>query len=160
MAWTNISLNDVIQWTASILEKHHDKMDITGLSSQPNIAFTDALIERFAHLWDWHELTANTSIEWSDEQLEKYKDRIDWHELSRSHDFKRTFKNIKIFKDKWFFELLESSPNYHLAVGIQPIDDAKSNNLVQVLMLTLNTEEQTGASFITPYSTRLQHSFA
>ncbi len=57
-AWKNLS-NSEFNWTASLIEKHKEKIN-------------------------WDELSKSNNVEWSIDLLEKYQYSINWNELSES----------------------------------------------------------------------------
>jgi len=75
--WEELSANQEIRWTASMLERFADLVNWSRISvTLDATSLSPEIIEKFLDRWDWENLSWNSDLPLA--VIEKYPDRLDW----------------------------------------------------------------------------------
>jgi hypothetical protein len=116
--WRRLSMNEVLPWSAELIEKYKDKWDWEWLSTNESIPWNLEWLKRFEDRIDWSvnltetedeisfglgSISGNFSIEWDAEILSTYLPRLNKCLISNSHNAKWDIDMLIQFADFWVY---------------------------------------------------------
>lgn len=106
--WRNLSRNNDIPWSISILNKFKEFLDFEGLCEQDctTLSFSKDFIIENEDKWDWGTLSSQFNVKWDKELIEKYEDRWDWQALSYNSRLPWNIYFIEKYLNRWDWEAL------------------------------------------------------
>ena len=82
MDWKEVSDNDAMYWTDSMLETFKDNIDWETLSRSHSVSLLRVEnLEKYKDRWDWKELSDSRVIQWSLELIDRFIEYWDWEAL-------------------------------------------------------------------------------
>lgn len=119
--WLRLSQNEVLPWSAELIEKYVDKWDWSELIHNKSIPWSLELMKQFEDRIDWtvnlpnedgetnligNSISANHAIEWDAEILSVFKKKLNNHDISISQCAKWDIDLLIQFSDFWEYVIL------------------------------------------------------
>ena len=123
--WLRLSQNELLPWSAELIEKFIDKWDWQWLSINENIPWNLELMKRFEHKIDWTKdnikdkdgsifiadfgISCNFCIEWDAEILSSFSDKLNNFLISESQQTKWDIDLLIQFEGFWDYNKLSTN---------------------------------------------------
>jgi hypothetical protein len=109
--WEELSRDEELIWSETLLEQFKDYWDWDILSSNKGLPWDKSIIKKFIDLWNWDELSINEALPWSQELINKYENKWNWNLFSqnKSLPWKTIWSQeyLKKYEDIWDPEPLD-----------------------------------------------------